>query len=41
MAGNDIDYILNVIYEKFVENQKNKKHEERVNMGKDEFHLST
>ena len=37
MAGNDIDYVIHVIYEKFTENQKNKKYENRVYIAEEEF----
>ena len=37
MAGNDLDHVIHVIYEKFTENQKNKKYENRVYMAEEEF----
>lgn len=37
MAGNDLDHVIHVIYEKFTENQKNKKYEDRIYMAEEEF----
>lgn len=37
MAGNDINYMIHLIYEKFTENQKNKKQADRVYMSENEF----
>ena len=37
MAINDIDHVFHVIYEKFAENQKDKKYEDRIYIGEDEF----